>query len=282
MATVNAIGETAEYNSATGKKTSAMKRTDCGAEIDWDDLERELDAWGALGSAATLWWRDDDAHRADPALDRLLDLRAGLPIALAVVPGSLEDSLTNRLARADAICVLQHGWVHKNHAPKGERAAELGAHRPINVLLDELAKGWRLLSALLGRHALPILTPPWNRLTDQLIPRLSDAGYSGLSTSGPRLQREPAPGLLQVNAHVDLVDWRLRRFIGTPDALRRLLAHLSARRECRVDAIEPTGILTHHLVMDRECQDFLDQLVRATRDHSAVRWVSASEAFARS
>ncbi len=28
---------------------------------DWSDLSRELDVWHANGSAATFWWRDDDA-----------------------------------------------------------------------------------------------------------------------------------------------------------------------------------------------------------------------------
>jgi hypothetical protein len=250
------------------------------ATADWGGLERELDLWAATGGNATFWWRDDDAARADPALDRLLDLRAGLPLALAVIPGRAEASLAERIAGERDIAVLQHGWMHTNHAPKGERAAELGAHRPIDIILDELATGWRAISALLGRFALPVLTPPWNRLTDQIVPRLREAGYRGLSTSGPRPQREASRGLVQVNAHIDLVDWRTRAFIGVPEALHRISAHLAARREGRADRGEPTGILTHHLVMDEESANFLERLLHLTRRHSATRWVAAAEAFA--
>ena len=42
----------------------------------WADLDAELDRWKAAGRAATLWWRDDDATRPTPALDRLLALQA--------------------------------------------------------------------------------------------------------------------------------------------------------------------------------------------------------------
>ncbi len=248
----------------------------------WDELERELDRWRADAGTATFWWRDDDAVSATPALDRLLALRGTLPLALAVIPGKIEDSLARRLTSASGVAVLQHGWMHRNHAPKGERAAELGAHRPIEVLLRELALGWSALVDHLSALVLPILTPPWNRLCDSLIPRLRESGYAGLSTSGARPRREAASGLVQVNAHLDVVDWRspLRPFIGEGAALTRLIDHLAAKRERRVDATEPTGILTHHLVMDRASELFLERLVARTQAHGAVRWLGAAEAFA--
>ena len=247
---------------------------------EWSDLERELDAWAATGRTATFWWRDDDAIAATPALDRLLELGHGLPLALAVIPGSAEDSIARRLMAAPNVAVLQHGWMHRNHAPAGERAAELGAHRPVDVVLEELGAGWHRLEALLGRLLLPILTPPWNRAADALIPRLRAAGYCGLSASGPRRRREASPGLVQVNAHVDLVDWRARRFVGTAKAIRRAIEHLAARRVGSADPAEPTGILTHHLVMDAPSEGFLLRFLALTRTHPAARWIGAAEAFA--
>ncbi|MEK9660397.1 MAG: hypothetical protein VW644_01455, partial [Alphaproteobacteria bacterium] len=41
----------------------------------WDALAAELDVWAAAGRTATLWWRDDDADAASPALERLLALQ---------------------------------------------------------------------------------------------------------------------------------------------------------------------------------------------------------------
>ena len=75
------------------------------------DLERELDAWAAAGRTATLWWRDDDAAGATPALERLLALADELatPLALAVIPARADRSLRHLLARSRRVVVLQHG-----------------------------------------------------------------------------------------------------------------------------------------------------------------------------
>src|SRR5579883_282812 len=247
---------------------------------DWDDLGREFDAWRRIGRTATLWWRDDDAATVDPRLDALLEMTRGLPLALAVIPALADTSLASRIASEPRVTALQHGWKHANHAPKGERAAELGAHRPLDTVFDELGRGWQLLSQLFGPVALPVLVPPWNRVADSVTSRLSQAGYRGLSTSGPRRSREVSPRVSLVNAHVDIINWRSRSFIGTTEAVRRLVGHLSARREDRVDADEPTGILTHHLCLDAESRIFLERLVAFTRAHPAVRWMPAGEAFA--
>jgi hypothetical protein len=246
----------------------------------WSDLERELDLWRAAGRSATLWWRDDDAVRPSPALDRLLALAAGLPLALAVIPEQATGALAERLANRPEMHVLQHGWRHANHAPPDEKKAELGAHRPALAMLDELAAGRQRLALLFGARARAVLTPPWNRMSAALVPLLYGAGYRGLSMAGARRTAEPSPGLIQVNTHVDLVAWRSGSFIGTVPALGLVTAHLQARRTGAVDAGEPTGLLTHHLVMDDAGAAFIAQLVDVTRRHKAVRWLDAAEAFA--
>ena len=251
------------------------------ATADWSDLERELDLWREAGQGATLWWRDDDAVRPTPALDRLLALAAGLPLALAVIPAQAAEALPARLADCPRVSILQHGWRHSNHAPSDDKKAEFGAHRPPGTMLDELAAGRHRLDALFGTRALPVLTPPWNRVSAALMPLLRGAGYAGLSTAGPRRHAEPSPGVRQVNTHIDLVAWRDGgTFIGTAGALGLIIAHLTARRHATVDAGEPTGLLTHHLVMDGESALFVERLVALTRHHPAARWLGAAEAFA--
>ncbi len=250
------------------------------ATADWQDLERELDFWRAAGRSATLWWRDDDAVRPTPALDRLLGLAAGTPLALAVIPGQAVEALAERLADCPGVDVLQHGWQHINHAPFYEKKAEFGAHRPPRAMLGELAAGWQRLAGLFGERAVAVLTPPWNRMSAALVPLLSGAGYLGLSTAGPRRQAEPSPGLQQVNTHADLVAWRTRKFVGTGSALGLILAHLRARRAGTIDASEPTGLLTHHLIMDSDGALFVERLLDLTMRHKAARWLGAVEAFA--
>ncbi|MDB5407062.1 MAG: hypothetical protein JWL84_1974 [Rhodospirillales bacterium] len=246
----------------------------------WKDLGLELDAWQASDRRAALWWRDDDAVAATPALDVLIDLARAVPLALAVIPGRALDELARRVDRCANISILQHGWRHENHAAEGEKKSELGAQRPLATILGELASGWRKLVALFGPRAAPVLTPPWNRVAEALLPLLPDAGYIGVSTFGPRRTALPHPALVQANTHVDLVDWPHRSFVGAPRALGLLVGHLAARRSGRVDASEPTGILTHHLLLDRDGAGFLGRLVAVTCRHPATRWLTAAEVFA--
>lgn len=227
-----------------------------------------------------MWWRDDDAVRPTPALDRLLDIAAGLPLALAVIPGRADAPLAQRLVSCHGVRVLQHGWMHANHAAADEKRCELGPHRPLPLVMSELAAGWQRLAGLFGALAIAVLTPPWNRMSEGLVPLLGAAGYLGLSAAGPRRQAEPSPGLIQVNTHADLAAWPTGGFIGSASALGLVVAHLAARRAGGVDAAEPTGLLTHHLVMDRESEIFIARFLALTREHRAARWLAAAEAFA--
>ncbi len=248
----------------------------------WEALAAELDAWAAASRTATLWWRDDDAARPEPALDRLLELaaRCRVPLCLAVVPAAAGEALAAATARAADMVVAVHGYAHRNHAVAGARKAELGPERPLDIMLDELVRGRERLEALYGEDVEPILVPPWNRISPPLVPRLPAAGFKGLSTYGARRERAPTPGLVQVNTHLDIMARRNGRgFIGSGPALSLAVAHLAARRLGRVDADEATGLLTHHLVHDAGAWDFVARFLDATRRHAAARWLSAAAAF---
>lgn len=250
----------------------------------WAALDRELAAWAESGRIATLWWRDDDATTATSALDRLLDLAGthDVPVALAVIPAGAQASLADRLAGTRA-SVLQHGFAHANHAGTGEKKAELGDHRPAGDVIAELREGWARLEALCRALAIalvPAMVPPWNRIGKGIVAALPTVGYAGLSTYEPRVQRFAAPGLLQVNTHVDVIDWRgSRGFVGEAQALAKLTSHLAARRRGAADADEPTGLMTHHLVHDTACWDFCAALAARIAAHPAARWLDAPSIF---
>jgi len=250
---------------------------------DWDALTAELDRWAEAGEAATLWWRDDDAGAPDPALDRLLGLARdhGTPLTLAVIPARADPALAGLLADAPSVTAVQHGYAHLNHAPDGERKAELGAHRPAEIVVAELAVGWDRLETLLGPRLRPILVPPWNRIAPHLIPMLPELRYAGLSTFGPRPRARPTAGLIQANSHLDIIDWPGHRgFVGTGAALAALTGHLAARRTGAVaDPAEPTGLLTHHLAHDHGAWAFIDALLARTRGHPGARWLDAATVF---
>lgn len=248
--------------------------------MNWDALTAELDAWAAAGRVASLWWRDDDARRRGPALDRLVALADGRPLALAVVPADAEPGLRDL---PTCVSFLPHGWRHVNHAPEGAKKSEFGPERPGFDRLADVALGWTRLQHLFGDRARPVFVPPWNRVEADFVPRLANAGMAGLSRFGRRKARAPAPGLVEVNCHVDLVDWRgqhgnRRGFVGDAAALGALIAHLAARRTGVADPDEPTGVMTHHAAHDAGCWDFLAKLLAATAKHGAARWLSADDA----
>jgi hypothetical protein len=247
---------------------------------DWNDLTRELDAWQASGLTATFWWRDDDATRATQELERLLAIsgETRTPVNLAVVPRDAEDSLRDRLSNHDIAFVLQHGWSHENHAPSEERQVEYGPHRPIPVMLAELAEGWKRIKRF--DRALPVLVAPWNRMDAALIPSLPSTGLLAVSTLGPRDLAEPAPHVHCTNVHVDIIDWSgTGGFVGEHNALDQIIKHLTQRREGMVDANEPTGLMSHHLYHDDGCWWFIGDLFRRTSEHPTVRWLDGNEAF---
>ncbi len=259
-----------------------------------ETLYRELDEWNYDGVAATLWWRDDDAQAPSAELDRMLGLaqKYGAPLGLAVIPDgmarmtrmarSATDTLASRLQSSAAVAVLQHGFSHGNHAPPDEKKMELGGHRPTAVVHRELAAGFEMLRDGFGERFLPVLVPPWNRIATPLLAGLPQAGFTGLSTFGPRSASEPAADLRAVNTHVDLIDWKNhKRFVGAPRAVEAMVAHLKSRRLGGIDSGEPTGLLTHHQVHDEQCQAFLAQLLGALDEHPAAKWLSAEAVFAR-
>lgn len=238
-----------------------------------------MDRWG--DAEVTLWWRDDDAGAPTPALGRLLELSdaSGVPVGLGVIPAVAGEALAAATRSRTGVRVLQHGFAHVNHAPQGEKNAEFGDHRPLTRMCEDIAAGTERLRTLFGDRLLPCFVPPWNRLAARLAPELPSLGIRTLSTFTPRSSRVAAPGLVQVNTHMDLIDWRGRRgFKGTRVLVDAIAAHLGARRRRQADADEPTGILSHHLQHDQACWVFLEQLFERTQQRGNVRWLSIDEA----
>jgi hypothetical protein len=261
----------------------------------WPAIADELARWRDLGRAPVLWWRDDDAADATPALDRLLALQRthALPLALAVVPAAATPALAARLSHAPDTDLLQHGYAHTNHAPLGEKKAELGPERPAMVVLGELGTGWLALER--WANSLPVLVPPWNRIAPGLVPALPEIGFRGLSTFGIRRRARPVSGLVQVNTHIDLIDWRTRRFAGAETVLgacaqalaaARLGAEPGKRTGTDTGRGEPIGLLSHHLAMDEPAWDFLNSFwgrmgqLPATKIKPARELFSSTESWA--
>lgn len=225
-------------------------------------LHEELTIWQAEQRALPLWWRDDDAVAVTPELEAMAAraTRAGLKVHLAVIPRDATEALATRVAEDTTFVPMVHGWAHISHAPEGAKNSEFGTPRA--GATADAERGLARLSELFGPQLLPIFVPPWNRIDPSVITTLPGLGYRGLSTFQPREAREAVPGLIQINTHIDPVDWRGTRSLTDPDTLTAwLTAHLQDRRSGRADATEPLGLLTHHLMQDRATWDFCERLL---------------------
>lgn len=240
-------------------------------------LGEELALWRRERRMLPVWWRDDDAVAPSPALDRLIALaaRAGAPLHLAVIPDGATAALADRLASADGVFALVHGWAHANHAPADAKKAEFGAHRPLPERMREAENGRRIVENLFGQAFLPVFVPPWNRVAADLPAALTASGFRALSCFGSRVAPLCAPGLTEINAHLDPIDWHDGRSLVDPERLMSQLAvDLAARRLGRVDASEPYGLLTHHLVHDETVWSFLADITDLLGDSGVARWVA--------
>lgn len=243
----------------------------------WAELAAELDRWAALGRTAQFWWRDDDAVAPTRALERLLNLAGGAPIAIAVIPALTGPALADAVAGREGIAVLQHGWLHRDRARTGKKTEYPEELLP-TVAAAEIDAGRARLKALFGARALPVFVPPWNRIADSLLATVAACGVAALSAMASDPELPPLPvGFAALPVHLDLVAWRKdRRFIGEETALCSLVRHLRARRD-HAPPTAPIGLLTHHLVMADATVAFLERLLAVTGSHPAARWARVSE-----
>ena len=112
-----------------------------------------------------------------------------------------------------------------------------------------------------------MLVPPWNRISDDLVPELSAIGFRALSTFGDQAH----DSIAMINTQIDIIDWKGNRGARTT---HDLVSEIIARIQASEDAV---GVLTHHLVHDQRAWEFLEQLFSVTSQHPAVRWVASGQ-----
>lgn len=217
-----------------------------------------------------VWWRDDDAGRYHPALDHLLGLASGqgVPLGLAIVPAWLDQRSIEAVLAARDIDVLQHGWAHRDHAPPGQKAIELGGTRATAQCHSDLRQGRAVLDRAFGDRFLPVLVPPWNRIDERVTAGLAGLDYRMLSTFADDMEG-PTYGLRQINTHLDVIDWRRTREMKPLRVLIDELEALVARPETVV-----IGLLTHHLLMGDAEFDRLSRFLSHVAQHPSLEWTS--------
>ncbi|SEC90058.1 Predicted glycosyl transferase [Rhizobiales bacterium GAS188] len=267
---------------AARKICAAASRAAAVAQA-WQRLAAALDEIAQAGTTLPVWWRDDDVVAPSPALDRLLGLAArfDVPLALAAIPLLATSALADRLAGEARVDIIVHGLAHRNHSPQGQLSSELGIGQPLLDRMAALYGAHERLRRLFGAKVVPMLAPPWNRIGEDLTERLKEVGFAGLSTFKRRRSREAAPGVIQVNTHVDPVFWRGHGGLRDEAAMLDDLAALA--RETAAQAAEerePIGLLTHHLEHDPWVWRFVEELLACLSAHRAVRFTRPAEFLA--
>lgn len=232
-------------------------------------LRRALDAKAAIGEHVNFWLRDDDAVEPCEPLSQLIALCESeeAPLTLAVIPEHTGDALVHRLASTERVSVAVHGWSHTNHAPQGGKKCELGDDRPIHQVLAELERGFAKLAELHGSRFVPLLVPPWNRISEGVLNQLHALGFAGVSTFGA----EKTSDIKMINTHVDVIYTKGGN--GVRESTE-LVADIVEQLQAGKSTI---GILTHHLVHTSTTWIFLQQALALLQEHRAVRWVAVSD-----
>jgi hypothetical protein len=243
--------------------------------LDWTPLDSEMAHWQAAGLSLPLWWRDDDAIAPTPQLQRLSDLsdRLGLSVHLSVIPAEADADLARFVQNRPQIVPIVHGFAHRNHAPSGQKKTEFGDHRPVHSALNDARVGVARLQDLFGSRLRPIFVPPWNRIDPGVVQGLAPLGYRALSTFKPRTAPTAAPGLEQINTHLDPIHWRGSRSLApAADLIAQVAQDLRDRRSGVADNREPYGILTHHLVHDEPIWSFTETLITRLLAGPTTSW----------
>ncbi len=232
--------------------------------INWQPLHDEFQHWHDAGLTLPFWWRDDDAIEPTAQLESLITITAdlGMPCHLAVIPKYATPAFAKRIKTSAQIIPVVHGWAHQSHAPAEQKNAEFGATRPLEQSATDAILGLQRLDDLFGDQLKPMFVPPWNRINPELGPHLVAIGYDALSTYGPRKSRFGAPDLIQINTHLDPINWRGDRSLVAPDMLvAQTVQLLQDRRLGHTDNAEPFGFLTHHLIHDDAIWTFVKQFL---------------------
>lgn len=246
----------------------------------WTDLAEMLRRFADLPQGLPIWWRDDDAQDVTPQLDRLMTMaqQFDVPVHLAVVPQGVRSDLGELASRNhDILLPVVHGLAHRNHEPEGRKKAEFGDGRPLKAISDDLGAAILALAPM-GDTVHPMFVPPWNRIGTAAVSALAAGGFTTLSTYGPRRALYAAPGVEQVNTHIDPIDWHgTRSVLDTEVLLARLLANLQDRLDGTTDGTEPLGLLTHHLVHDDPIWAFTERLMETLCTGPVSRWTMTAK-----
>jgi hypothetical protein len=263
----------------------------------WKSIRRELDLWLERGIRAKFWFRDDDACELTDQLIRLLHFskQYSITIGLAAIPNKLRPSLLTFLKSEDRMFLpMCHGWNHVNYEPK-DRPSEFGPNRKLPLLFQDAQLAYRTFVRYFNElEKRAIFVPPFGRIMPAFVELLPKAGFFGLSAGADlieatvsrivsRIEFLPAvkisrrTNMARFDVHIDPIDWHRGTAREVPDVAHELLGCLRLRSKSFVDANQPIGIVTHHLVHNEPIWHLCAELVEILSNHSAVEFLDVTQ-----
>lgn len=242
------------------------------------EIIEELERWQNENRALNMWWRDDDATHPNRELRRAVDVAVSLsiPLALAVIPASVDSSLPKYLETSPQVRVLQHGYSHTNFEEQNHPKSEFGANRKLEDALSDIVRGYQILLDSFGKTFVPVFVPPWNRINEVFVPHLSQLGIRQLSSFGAGAIDYNA-AIMKFNVHCDLIDWSTRESLHSDQIVKLITDELKARRVGQIDGAEPIGLLTHHTLHNQEFWSEFSSLIELISHFRCVNWIQPEQ-----
>jgi hypothetical protein len=219
-----------------------------------------------------LFFRDDDLGWEHDRFRRMLEsfVAHGFKLNAAAIPAACRAMMSQRTG-LDAVVdgwgswplvleVHAHGWSHANHEPAGKKA-EFGAGRPGWEVARELVEAQAVCRDLFGPAYYPAFVPPWNRIADEWLPLVREAGFELLSRDGER--RATVPGLAEWNVSLDLHTDKARPEAGPAEWLAAVE---------RWPADVPLGVMLHHARMGERDHARLREFLAELRQRGIQTW----------
>jgi SAM-dependent methyltransferase len=233
--------------------------------------------WKSACGEAPFFLRDDDAARVTPRLQRLVGVceETGIELMLAIIPGRLQPDLVEAMTGYDHVVPVQHGYMHESHSAT-ELKSEFPDEEALELQLERTKRGFTAMAAAFGGRFMPILVPPWNNISQQLVANLATLGIVGLSCGGRR--GNPVRYNVKVfNSWVSLNNFAMQEAPFDPtviiDKYVRAIRNRIGRNE---DRLEPVGLTAHHLVTSEEQFRFLHGLIETVRE-AGGQWLGPKE-----
>ncbi len=217
---------------------------------------------------ARVFIRNDDVWTLDGPFRYFFDaaFERGLPVVQAVIPGAMEPALVKFLRDAkqkspQLLDIVQHGWLHKNHAPPGQGKYEFGASRAWTDQQADIREGKSRMHRAFGEDFTPGFVPPYHGFDQNTVSILEEEGFKYFSAGAhkPKIQAD----FLDLPAQVSFSRYDL----GTTSTYKAEDVFKALIQSIKLKIL--TGVLTHHAdfksVQDRRAlTHFLDLLKALT------------------